>query len=662
MNVRSLKARSILTLLSVYLGVGVLCLLAFLWAARGLSRAFARRYAITHAQLDKERFMGPVMREAALARKMAGEGTIRALCLGDQDPRVRAAGLAELEAYRRTFADRSCFLVAAATRHHYFGGDDRGPAKAPFQTLDPANVNDRWFFDGMDRGRDFELNVDSDVALGLYKVWINVLVKDGGRRIGMAGTGMDLSEFVRDIVRSGDRGATTIMVDAKGILQAHPDEALMARNAGIKDEARRTTFYQLLETDADRALLKERLDRLMKGGSPRETFVLRLGGKRQLVAALPMPEIGWATVTLVDPSQVIGVRRFLPILAVLALGFLATVALASWFLNRTVLIPLARLTASAGEVASGHYDVALPVERDDELGRLTAVFNRMAGTVHEVTTGLERLVQARTAELERSRAQILDSVAYARLIQARTLPTAQELGSALPDHFLLFRPRDLVGGDFYTLRSLEGGFLLGVGDCTGHGVPGAFMSMASRAAFDQVAARHPEADPAVLLGEMNVALRTLLNQEDPEGRDRAMDNGLDLGLLRFVGGRIRFAGARIPLWILRPGAGEPEILPGDAHSLGYRRSRPDFAFTGQDLDLPAGTSVYLFTDGILDQHGGRHNFGFGRRRLARILLGVRDLPMAAQGEALALALAEYQGANPQRDDITMLGFRIPEVR
>jgi hypothetical protein len=140
-----------------------------------------------------------------------------------------------------------------------------------------------------------------------------------------------------------------------------------------------------------------------------------------------------------------------------------------------------------------------------------------------------------------------------------------------------------------------------------------------------------------------------------------MDNGLDLGLLRVRPGGMVFAGARLALWTLAPGDDEVKVAAGDSQSLGYRRSREDFAFRNQEVALEPGTAVYLFTDGILDQHGGQFNFGFGRRRLGRVLLGLRGLPMAAQGEALAKALADYQGSNAQRDDITVLGFRIGPV-
>jgi hypothetical protein len=185
------------------------------------------------------------------------------------------------------------------------------------------------------------------------------------------------------------------------------------------------------------------------------------------------------------------------------------------------------------------------------------------------------------------------------------------------------------------------------------------MSMSAGAILSQLVTKLGSGDPALILREMNAALKQLLHQGNAEAAPRggAMDNGLDLALLRVSPGRVLFAGARLPLWALGPGEEEIAVHAGDSHSLGYRRSREDFPFRNQAVPLAPGTVLYLFTDGILDQHGGKFNFGFGRRRLGRLFQDLRGLPMAAQGEALAEALAAYQGGNPQRDDITILGFR-----
>ena len=655
----SLKHRSILTILVIYVCVGALSLLAFLWAARGLSDAFGRRFAEKNVQLDKERVLGPVRREVALACKLVDTEAIRAFCRAEGDARTRAAGLAELESFRKAFADQSCFLVVDASRHHYFG-DAKAPAAAPVETLDPGNINDRWYFDTLAKVDDFALHVDSDVTLNLLKVWINVVIKDKGRKVGMAGTGVDLSAFARELARGGDRNALTIMVDAGGTLQAHPNAAYLEFNARTKDEARRMTLYQLVDTEQDRDRLRERMARLVRGTSPQETFHLTVEGKRYLASGIYLKEIDWVAFTLVDQAQVVGMRSFLPILGLLGLSLLATIGLVSMLLHRMVLEPLARLTASSQEIAGGNYGIALPVERDDELGRLTQTFNHMAATIREDRAHLEDLVAERTRALTLSNRKILDSLDYAYLIQESMLPKPAVLASHLPDHCVLFRPRDIVGGDFYAFLPDAGGFLLAVGDCTGHGVPGAFMTMSAGAVLSQLAAKLGPASPALILRELNAALKALLHQggqgEGPV-RGGSMDNGLDLGLLRVEPGRMVFAGARIPLWTLSPGEPEIRVQAPDAQSLGYRRSRVDYPFRDVALDLPPGTLCWLFTDGILDQHGGKYNFGFGRRRLGRVLQELRDLPMAEQGQALAEALAEYQGSNPQRDDITILGFR-----
>ncbi|BDU74371.1 SpoIIE family protein phosphatase [Mesoterricola silvestris] len=658
MKFGSLKVRSILTILAIYGAVGIVSILVFLWVAQGMSATFGQRFAEKNAQLEKERLMGPVRREVALARKLADSAALRAFCRAEAEPGARAAGLRELESFRRDFADKSCFFVVAPSRHYYFG-DASAPARVPRYTLEPGAVNDRWFFETLDKVDDFALHVDSSVPLGLLKVWVNVVVKDGGRKVGLAGTGVDLSAFLRELVSGTDRSAMTIMVDPKGVLQAHPSARYMDFNARMKDEARRMTLFQLVDGEAGRALLRARMDRLVKGESPLESFRISVEGRRYLAAALYIKEIDWVTITLVDPSQVMGLRSFLPILALLAVSLLVTIALVSWLLNRMVLEPLARLSGSSREIAAGNYGITLPVERDDEIGQLTRNFNHMAATIQDHTSNLEGLVEERTLALTQSNRKILDSLAYAHLIQESILPKAADLSLHVPDHFVLFQPRDIVGGDFYACLPLEDGCLLAVGDCTGHGVPGAFMSMSAGAILNQAVARLGAQDPALLLGEMNTALKRLLHQQGsgPGPRGGAMDNGLELALLRLRPGRAVFAGAHLPLWILEPGGDEITVLAGDSQSLGYRRSREDFPFRNQELALAPGTVIYLFTDGLLDQHGGRFNFGFGRRRLARLLLDLRGLPMAAQGEALGEALADYRGANPQRDDITILGLR-----
>jgi serine phosphatase RsbU (regulator of sigma subunit) len=666
MQSTSLRGRSALILLLINLVVGAMTVAAFLGIARGLSTAFSRRFAEKQALLDRSRILAPIEREVALAQKLADSEVLRLWCRSERDPAARRMALAELDSFRRAFADHSYFFIPAGSRSYYFNNAGNQFAGRELRyTLDPSRAADRWYFEAMGAGPDYSLHVDSAKALGLLKVWINVLVKDQGRRVGMAGTGVDLSAFMKEASQSGDRAVTTVLVDGRGILQAYPNPAYMEFNARMKDEDKRMTLRQLLGGAEDRTQLQYRLNRLVNQLSPVELFPLTVEGRRYLVAATYMKDIDWVNLALVDPSKVMGLRPFLPILGLMVLALLATIALVSLLLDRVVLKPLERLTGSVQRVAQGDYGIELPLERRDEIGQLTGAFNHMAATIRDHTANLERKVAERTELLSQANRKLLESsrkitesLDYAHLIQASMLPKPETMAAAIPDHCVLYRPRDIVGGDFYSLVQDPDGFLVAVGDCAGHGVPGAFMSMSACAVLEQLLAKLGPEDPARILGELNEAMKSLLHQSERARGSGRLDNGLDLALLRVAPGRnrIRFAGARLPLWTFSPGAGLLE-LKGDSQSLGYRRSATDFQYTNLDLALEPGTSCYLFTDGILDQNGGPQGFGFGQRRLRRAILDMAALPMARQHEILEGILREYQGANLQRDDITFMGFR-----
>jgi sigma-B regulation protein RsbU (phosphoserine phosphatase) len=667
MRIASLRGRSALVLLLINLLVGALTVAAFLVTARGVANAFARRFAEKSALLDKARVLAPIEREVALARKLADSDVMRAWCRAEDDPAARTAALAELASFRRAFADHSYFFVPATSRHYYFNNAaDEFRGRELSYTLEPGDPDNTWYFDTMATVPEFALHVDSSQHLGLLKVWINVVVQDHGRKVGLAGTGVDLSAFMRETTQGGDRAVTTVLVDRKGVLQAYPNAQYMDYNARMKDEPRRMTLAQLLGSDADRALLAARIARLASGQSAVEVFPLVVEGRHCLVAATFMGEIGWVNLALVDPSQVMGLRPFTPILGFMLLSLVLTVALVSLLLNRMVLQPLERLTASSQRIAEGQYDTRLPVDRQDEIGRLTGTFNHMAATIRDHTANLERKVEERTEALSKanqklteSSRKIMDSLDYAHLIQASMLPKAETLAAAIPDHFVLFRPRDIVGGDFYAFARDARGFLVAVGDCAGHGVPGAFMSMSASAVLEQLLGRLGPEDPALILGELNDAMKSLLHQSERALGSGRLDNGLDLALVRVLPGegKARFAGARLALWTVGPD-GALQEHKGDPQSLGYRRSLADFHFTNTDIPLAGADGFYLFTDGILDQHGGPQGFGFGQRRLREVILGMRGQPMAIQRGILESSLRHYQGNNLQRDDITFMGFRV----
>jgi serine phosphatase RsbU (regulator of sigma subunit) len=256
--------------------------------------------------------------------------------------------------------------------------------------------------------------------------------------------------------------------------------------------------------------------------------------------------------------------------------------------------------------------------------------------------------------LAESNQKIMDSIRYAQLIQTSILPEDAALWRHVRDLFVLYRPRDIVGGDFYYFRESGEGYVVAVIDCTGHGVPGAFMTMTAKAVLDHVLDTIPNDVPAAILKELNRLMRLALHH-DTVGA--SIDNGLEIGLCWCAPRQYRavFSGARMDLHYFRHA--KPETISGDRQSIGYRSSDAGFIYTNHGVTIEDGTMFYLASDGILDQSGGTKGWGFGRKRFAELLERIHELPGAEQKIALEQQLAQYQGAHAQRDDITVIGFK-----
>ena len=249
--------------------------------------------------------------------------------------------------------------------------------------------------------------------------------------------------------------------------------------------------------------------------------------------------------------------------------------------------------------------------------------------------------------------QIMESIHYASRIQSAVLPSPRTLAMATADHFLIWEPRDIVGGDFYWFRQVDGGYLTVLGDCTGHGVPGAFMTLIVGGLLEQVVANAPPDDPAGMLGQLHRELQISLGQHRAEA---LAEDGLEAGVC-FVNGserRLVFAGAHLSLWC--GAGGEAKEIRGDRPGLGFSRFGPDTVFTNVPIELGRGQAFYMTTDGLIDQVGGERRRPFGKRRLAQFVAEHHRRPMTDQASILGQMLQVHQGHEARRDDVAVLGF------
>jgi PAS domain S-box-containing protein len=248
---------------------------------------------------------------------------------------------------------------------------------------------------------------------------------------------------------------------------------------------------------------------------------------------------------------------------------------------------------------------------------------------------------------------ILQSLRYASRIQSAILPAREELASVTADHFLIWEPRDIVGGDFFWFQPTDDGYFIIVGDCTGHGVPGAFMTLIAWGMLDRSLTAAQGNKPSLVLAGLHRGVQSLLGQDRESGET---DDGLEAGVC-FINPSKRemiFAGARFSLW--KSGAEDVIEIKGDRNGLGYRRFPREAAFTDLRFSLDGGDAFYLTTDGLIDQIGGSEGRSFGKRRFRELLEHNRGAPMQEQSEFLRQKFNEFQGKEKRRDDITVLGF------
>ncbi|MEQ6307016.1 SpoIIE family protein phosphatase [Delftia acidovorans] len=276
-----------------------------------------------------------------------------------------------------------------------------------------------------------------------------------------------------------------------------------------------------------------------------------------------------------------------------------------------------------------------------------------------VGNGLQLMRAVADMQVARNR-QIMHSIEYASVIQQSLLRSSRDsLARACPGADLVWEPRDVVGGDFYQFSQDGDGWFATVADCTGHGVPGAFMTLIATSSLSQAIKEHGPRDPAALLGHVNRSVKQMLGQLDGKDGTPGSDDGLDAACFWFEPARrrLRFAGARLALFVLRPGAEAVEVLDGQRKGVGYVDSEFDFAWNNIDLELPAATLVFITTDGLIDQVGGPRGITFGKKRVRELLLEQAGRTPAEINRALLAALQAWQGEHHRRDDLTFFCFR-----
>jgi len=278
--------------------------------------------------------------------------------------------------------------------------------------------------------------------------------------------------------------------------------------------------------------------------------------------------------------------------------------------------------------------------------------------IKEQNVVLEQKVKERTAELAQRNKDIIDSIHYASRIQRALLTADSYISKRLPEYFILFKPRDIVSGDFYWANEIQvydkPRFLICAGDCTGHGVPGAFMSLLNISTLNEATNVKGIHSPAAILDEIREHTIKALHQE---GTGSSTKDGMDCVLCSFDFSTLKldFACANNPLWIIR----NNELIEYKADKMPVGKQDETYIpFTLQSANLQKGDLVYIFSDGYADQFGGPKGKKYKYKQLQEVLLANADKPAKLQKEILEKTLKDWIGSLEQVDDILIIGIRV----
>ena len=261
-----------------------------------------------------------------------------------------------------------------------------------------------------------------------------------------------------------------------------------------------------------------------------------------------------------------------------------------------------------------------------------------------------KIITEQKSIVEEKNREITESIEYALRIQTAILPPEKIVKQYLENSFIIYKPKDIVAGDFYWMESVGDLVLFAACDCTGHGVPGAMVSVVCHNALNRAVREFGLTQPAAILDKTSEIVKENFSKSEEDIKD-----GMDISLCAYKikTNKLEWAGANNPLWLIS----NHELIEtkADKQSIGYSEdSKP---FTNHTFTLKAGENIYIFSDGFQDQFGGEGENKFTKRRFKELLLSLQNLTIQAQGIAIDKFIVEYRKETEQTDDILVMGVK-----
>lgn len=369
-----------------------------------------------------------------------------------------------------------------------------------------------------------------------------------------------------------------------------------------------------------------------------------------------------------SPLTQIREQILLAVLPVLILTIILALVAANIFVK-----PIVKLSQAAEELSKGNLDIELPTGSKDEIGKLAKQMAQtsqsLIGQIEEQRQTNKQLIDQKTQiEMQKNQlvsvsSQIRDSISYAERIQRSTLPPISTLQSVFPNSFVTYKPKDIIGGDFYWFERVRRGnneyMIVACGDCTGHGVPGAIMSIMGSNQLTNIIYYQNYLDPKKIISRLDKVIKFELQRDTDEVNRDGMEIGIcviDLDTLK-----MEYAGAGIPLRIMKHGSEELTIYKSPRQMVGGIEGDEQEVFaqlTKETIQLDVKDRIFLSSDGFQDQFGGEFDKKFMSKNFNRLIEKSSVHPITEQKKVIEKTFSEWSKNTSQTDDVCVVGFEI----
>jgi serine phosphatase RsbU (regulator of sigma subunit) len=522
----------------------------------------------------------------------------------ERDVEYRKIVLNKMDNIARDYDYSNFFIAGVKTKQYYRANLEKNEHNRSFIVLSEDNLEDQWFWKMLKSKKATELNIGYDTGTGNTYLYVNSIMGSVDNPVGITGVGVNLNEITKEFKEfKVGKESSLWMVDGNGVIQL----------SDIRDKVGKK-YENLVPKEVINQINNKTL---ALDNNVKVSEYYGENGKVVDYAYCKLASSDWILFYKIPRSESISLIDSLKITtSINVVIILIFFIILFYFISRKIANP---------------YKQAILINME-----------------------LEKEVKIRTKELKDANEKVNDSIQYAKRLQESILPSNEELRKIFKDNFVIWRPRDIVGGDFFWLREIDDVVILVVGDCTGHGVPGAFMTMTVNAILHNIVDNLNKDKIDIILRELHMQLKQALNKNS---NPNSVDDGIDVAIFSiYKKSFVSYLGANIDLYIKREK--QVQIIKAQSKGVGYNYIKLKDELKVETLQAKEGDVFIVTTDGFVHQNGGEKNYPFGKKRLENTIQQMYTDKLDLIKIQLENELETYMGDEEQRDDVTAFGFRL----